>query len=364
MMKYILAFVVLMHGLIHFMGFAKAFHYGDMKQLTIPISKPVGLLWITTAFLFIITAALFLLKKEYWWVIAAAAVILSQIVISIGWKDARFGTIANIIILLAVIAGWGSSRFENSWRKDVSKHLEQTNRFTTELLLKADLQHLPQPVQRYLEYAGVLNKPKVKNMHVVFSGEMRDTGKDYFQFTSAQYNFFDVPARLFYMKGKMFGIIVPGYHRYMHATAIMNIRLFGLYPIVKKEGEVINKAETVTLLNDMCLLAPATLIDRRIRWEPVDSLSAKAIFTNTGITVSAVLYFNEQGQLIDFISNDRTAVADMRQYPWSTPVSDYKNINGLNIMSYGESIWHYPDGAFTYGKFHLEKIEYNVKGLK
>jgi hypothetical protein len=31
----------------------------------------------------------------------------------------------------------------------------------------------------------------------------------------------------------------------------------------------------VTMFNDMCLLAPVTLIDERIRWEPVDRLTAK-----------------------------------------------------------------------------------------
>jgi hypothetical protein len=50
--------------------------------------------------------------------------------------------------------------------------------------------------------------------------------------------------------------------------------------------------------------------------------------------------------------------------PFSTPVSNYKNINGINVMTYGETIRHYPDGKFTYGKFNLKKIEYNVLSLK
>ena len=56
-----------------------------------------------------------------------------------------------------------------------------------------------------------------------------------------------------------------------------------------------NKAETVTVFNDMCLLAPATLIDKRIEWVPVDSVSAKATFTNGPNKITATLYFNEQG---------------------------------------------------------------------
>jgi len=346
------------------MGFAKAFNYGNITQLSKDISKPLGMVWLATAFLFIVGCILFLLKKDGWIIIGGRALVISQILIFSVWKDAKLGTIANAVILAVVIAGWGSIRFENSWKRDVQESLIRTNILEAQLLTTADLAPLPEPVQRYLKYAGVLNKPKVKNMRLIFEGEMREKGKDYFPFISEQYNFFDEPTRLFFMKAKMKGMIVPGYHKYAYATASMDIRLFGLFSVVKQEGDVMNKAETVTLFNDMCLMAPATLIDKHIEWQAIDSNSAKAVFTNHGIAISATLYFNKQGQLVDFTSNDRTAVADMKQYPFSTPAKDYKNINGVNIPGYGEAVWHYPDGKFTYGIFRLKEIEYNVSKIK
>jgi hypothetical protein len=42
----------------------------------------------------------------------------------------------------------------------------------------------------------------------------------------------------------------------------------------------------VTMFNDMCLLAPATLIDKRIQWEPVDSLTERGILEHSGKSVS------------------------------------------------------------------------------
>jgi hypothetical protein len=342
------------------MGFGKAFNYADMKQLAIPISKQTGILWLLTGFLFIISVVLLLMKKEYWWMVAIPAIIISQIVIMMSWKDARFGTIANLLILIAAILSWGSSHFENTFRKDVKDNLMRSNSLAVEMLSETDIQHLPHPVQKYLKYAGVVNKPKVKNVQIVFDGQMREKGKDYFLFTSEQYNFFDEPTRLFFMKAKMFGVIVPGYHRYNNRRASMDIRFFGLFPLVQKTGDAMNKTETVTLFNDMCLLAPATLIDKRIKWQPIDNNSVKAVFTNHDITISAILYFNTQGQLTDFISNDRTAVSDMKSYPFSTPVHGYKNINGFNLMSAGDAVWHYPDGDFTYGKFILKDIRYNL----
>ena len=364
MLKYLFAFIILLHGLIHLMGFAKAFNYGNIAQLTKMISRPQGLVWLLTTFLFIAVTVFFLLRHENWWIIGLTAAVVSQVLILTVWKDAKFGSIANLIIIIVAILYGGSVLFESTFKKDVKECLRRTNVLSASLLTNEDISPLPEPVKRYLVYTGALNKPKVKNMRIVFEGQMREKGKDYFPFVSEQYNFFDEPTRLFFMKAKMKGIIVPGYHRYTNATANMDIRLFGLFPVVKESGSVMNKTETVTLFNDMCLLAPATLIDQRIKWETIDSTTVKAIFTNQGITITAILFFNNEGKLINFVSNDRTAISDMKEHPFFTPVSAYKNINGINVMSKGEAVYEYEDGKFTYGIFNLKSIEYNLSEMK
>jgi len=343
------------------MGFAKAFDFGTITQLSKEISKPLGVLWLTAFLLFLLSAILFFLKKEEWWIISIIAVIVSQILIITVWQDAKFGTIANILIAAVAVLIWGSISFEKSFVNDKNENIIRTNIISQEILTETDIKTLPKPVQHYLKYVGVMNKPKVKNVRIVFEGQMRDKGKDYFSFTSEQFNFFDEPTRLFYMKAKIFGVSALGYHKYSDTKASMDIRLFGLFPIVKKSGDIMNKAETVTLFNDMCLLAPATLIDKRIQWESINDTLVKATFTNKKISITAALYFNQQGQLVDFISNDRTSITDMKQYPFSTPVSEYKIINGYNLMSKAEAVWDYTDGKFTYGKFILKEIEYNIQ---
>ena len=360
MLRIFFLIILLLHGVIHFMGFAKAFNYGNITQLTKEISKPSGVLWLLTAFLFIAATILFLLKKDAWLFFGLTAFVISQILIFTVWQDAKFGTIANIIILVVAVLSYGTYHFEKSYQKDVKENLQRTNILKTDLLTERDLLPLPESVQHYLRYTGVINKPKLKNARIVFEGQMREKGKEFFPFTCEQYNFFDEPTRLFFMKATMKGFTVPGYHRYSNATALMDIRLFGLFPVVQKSGKDMDKAETVTLFNDMCLMAPATLVDKRITWQAIDSNSAKATFTNHAITITAILYFNKQGQLVNFISNDR----DVNHYPFSTPVSNYKNINGINILTYGETVWHYPDGKFVYGKFNLKDVEYNVSEFK
>lgn len=266
--------------------------------------------------------------------------------------------------MAAAIAACSIQLFEKTFIKDVKTHLLKISTAQTDILAEADIQILPIPVQKYIRYTGAVNKPKVKNMKVVFDGEMRDRGKDFFKFNSVQYNFFDEPSRLFFMKAKMYGTVVPGYYCYQNARATMQIKLFGLFNVINLKGTEMNKAETVTVFNDMCLMAPAALIDKRIEWKAIDNLSARAIFTNGINKITARLYFNEQGQLINFISDDRYATGDMKQYRFSTPVKEYTQMNGNYIWKYGETIWHYPDSEFVYGKFTLKSIEYNVVEIK
>lgn len=102
-MNYLFAFVMLIHGLIHMMGFAKAFEYAEIPQLTKAISKPMGILWLVAAALFTTTVVMLLSKIENWPVMALATVFLSQILIISTWHDAKFGTIANVIIIIVAI---------------------------------------------------------------------------------------------------------------------------------------------------------------------------------------------------------------------------------------------------------------------
>ncbi len=365
MLKIIFFLVLLFHGLIHLMGFAKAFNYAEMSQLTQPISKSYGAFWGLSALLFCVAAVLFILKKDTWWLWAAPAVILSQILIFNSWHDAKFGTLANAIILAMVVVGFGTTRFYSLYEQEVKSNLQQTASMSETLLTEADLAPLPAPVKNYIRYSGAVGKPKVVNFKIVFDGKIRkDEQSEWMPFVSEQYNFMAVPTRLFFMKATMKHLPVAGFHSFKNGDAYMDIRLFSLFNVQYQKGKEMGISETVTFFNDMCCMAPATLIDNRIKWLETDGNNIKASFTNNGITISAWLYFNEQGQLVNFISNDRYAANAnnaMQQLPWSTPLKDYKEINGHKAAGYAETIYSYPEGDLTYGVFSLANVEFNCK---
>lgn len=360
MLRYLFALLMMIHGVIHLTGFAKAFNLFNIPQLTKSISRTTGVFWLIAVVLFLTATILFLIRNNNWTIVALPAILISEVLILTVWNDAKWGTVPNFIILFVAISAFAMNHFESGFRKGVQTLLQRDDKSKPEILTNEDIQHLPLPVQRYLRFSGVINQPSVKNARIKMQGRMRSRNQDWFPFEAVQYSFFDNPERLFFMKAKMFGTEVPGYHRYLNQKASMLVKLFGLIPVIQASGQEMDRAETVTFFNDACLMAPAALVDKRIRWEALDSLSAKAIFNNGENKISATLYFNDKGQLINFVSDDRYDIGDMKQYRFSTPVKEYQTIEGRNAISFGEGVWHYPEGEFVYGEFYIKEIAYNV----
>jgi hypothetical protein len=236
------------------------------------------------------------------------------------------------------------------------------------LINESDLSHLPQIVRKYLENTGWTGKNKLFNVRIVFEGRIRSRpGDSWMNFTSIQYNFFDIPTRIFLMKASKMGIPATGLHIYKDKQATMVIKIASLFKVVDAKGPEMNKGETLMVFNDMCCMAPGTLIEKNIQWEVLDPLTVRAKFTNEDLSVTSDLFFNENGDLVNFISNDKYESTDgktYRNFPWSTPVKEYKVIDGIKIPSFALTIFHKPEGDFCYGEFKLKEIEFNCRNFK
>jgi len=121
-----IAFLVLVtvHGLIHLFGFVKAFGLSDVKQLTQTISKPYGVIWLLAFVFFVIAAVMFAFKNSWWWMFGFIAFVTSQVLIIFFWHDAKFGTIANVIILIVSIIGYGTWSYYGKYKNDVKTGLQ------------------------------------------------------------------------------------------------------------------------------------------------------------------------------------------------------------------------------------------------
>lgn len=109
-MKSVYLILVILHGFIHLLGFLKGFGIKEVKELTQPISKPMALLWLFAAVLFIAYGTLIIFDYKSNWIIGLVAVFISQSLIILFWQEAKAGTIANLIILIVIILPLMSSK--------------------------------------------------------------------------------------------------------------------------------------------------------------------------------------------------------------------------------------------------------------
>jgi hypothetical protein len=164
------------------------------------------------------------------------------------------------------------------------------------------------------------------------------------------------------MNAALFGVPFDIFHRYVESAATFQVRIASLFSIVDKNGPILTRAETVTLMNDIVVMAPAAVLDLPFTWETIGERSLLATFTNAGNTVSATLTFDAAGDLVGFLSNDRTQedAQGSRNVPWSTPISGYREVDGIRVGALGHANWVETSGEWTYGKFEIRSIAYNV----
>ena len=367
-MKLLFAVFLVVHGLIHLLGAAKGLRVAEIPQLTQQIGRPVGVLWLLAAMLLVLTAISLYAWPQWWWAVGAAALVVSQAAILTSWADARYGTIANLVLLAGVALGFLSQApwsFRAQYSREVAQGLARAA--ATPLLTEADLASLPAAVQRYVRLSGAVGQPRVQNFRARFHGQIR-SGPDarWMSFTGEQHNFYDQPSRLFLMDATMHGIPVQAFHRFLGPSATMRVKVASVVTIVDAKGPEMDEAETVTLFNDLCVLAPGAMIDPRIRWQVIDPQTVDASFTNASHTIHATLSFNERGELTNFVADGRgAATADGKSFTrmrWSTPLGSYRAFGSHQLMARGEGVWHPPAGDYSYLRFDLDAIEYNVAG--
>jgi hypothetical protein len=187
-------------------------------------------------------------------------------------------------------------------------------------------------------------------------------------FTGKQVNTFGAsPQRVFILDATRSGLPATVLHAYGDATATMRAKVLWLVPVVDAAGPEMDRGETVTVFNDLVVLAPGAIVGAPVRWTAVDAQHVRGVFTNASQRVSAELTFNEAGDLVDFVSDDRLrASAHGKSFTaqrWSTPLVGHRDdAHGQRVLASGEGRWlaTAPEGWFTYVELHFDDIVYNV----
>ena len=364
-MKVVWGIIMIVHGLIHAMGFVKAFQLADIHQLSKYISKPWGILWLGVSAMFLATSLLYVFEHPVWPIIGITAIVASQILIFVYWTDAKYGTVVNLGILLLCIHGYGKIRFEHTIKEEVTSLLEVSVPEAGEKYrLDDDSTNVPPIVKKWLRYTGVRDQEHVQTVYLEQKGSMKTEpegkwmpfiAKQYYRLQDASFIWtVDVESGPF--------LQIQGRDKLINGESEMLILAYHLFPVVK-EGyhEKINRSAMIRYLAEICLFPQAALY-KNIQWEAVSENSAKATLTVKNIQVSGIFTFSDSGELYSFESERFYGGAtDAQLRTWVAEMYDYREFNGYRLPTSCKITWKLPEGNFEFFRMEIPYVEYNRK---
>lgn len=361
-MKYLLAGLMVIHGLIHLLGGAKGFGLAELPQLSRVMGRTEGLLWLLACVLWLVTAGWLLLAGPSWWLPGLGALLLSQGLIVRNWQDARFGSLANLLLGLALIIALAQWQFMRQVRQELQQIWPASLPAQT-LVEASELQGLPPVVRQWLLRAGVVGKPRVVTAHAQQQGKLRtQPGGDWLPVQSEQFFSTQPPAFGWRAEVQMMpGLTLHGWDSFITGKGRMQIKALGLLPVVNSQGPEIDQGAMLRYLGELVWL-PSAALAPELQWQQLDAHSARATFSLHGQQVSADFHFSSEGDFAYLEAlryYDRPEGASLEKWRVSADPAGYRSFEGVRIPARNTVSWQLKDGDFDWYQQEIVALEYN-----
>mgnify|MGYP003677477821 CR=1 FL=1 len=361
-MRIVFLVLILIHGLIHLLGFAKGFGLKEVKELTLPISKTMGLIWLIATLLFFIFCVLYFINHKYSWLIGFAAVITSQVLIILFWQDAKYGTLPNIAVLLVSLVAFGNYNFQKLIQLETSNILSQNIISSKRIVSKDDTKDLPKPVQNWLQQSGIIGKPFICVGQVLQEAQikLKPEQENWLNATALQYSTIPEPAFIWTVDVKMNSLMsFLGRDKFEDGAGEMLIKLNALFNIVNEKGLKLDEGSIQRYLGEMVWF-PSLAMSQYITWQEINETTAIATMDYKGTKGSGTFYFDSAGNFIKFSAlrfqgNDPEA----QRYEWVLLVEEHSTFEGITIPSKMTATWKLENEDWTWLKLEIKDIKYN-----
>ncbi|WP_138430029.1 DUF6920 family protein [Fodinibius saliphilus] len=343
------------------MGFLKAYDLAVIDQLSIPISRTAGVVWFGAFLLFLASAITYLFGIDWWWMIVAVGIVVSQTLIITYWGDAKYGTIANVIILAGCILGYGHWSFNAMVDREVKQFWDSIPAKQTKVHDKV-IYDLPPIVSRWIDQTNIADQQFVQAIQLKQKGKMKTTPDGGWMSVQAE-QFIKTanPSFLWVAEAEMAPYIhLAGRDKYKDGKGHMLIKLLSLFPVVNAEGAEMNQGTLVRYLAEM-VWYPSAVTEEYLRWEQLDSSSARATIKYGGITTSGIFEFNKDGLPVRFKAEryyTRQERATLERWVINIDPSSYQLLDGIMIPTQASVTWQLDEGAFKWYILEITEATY------
>lgn len=362
-MRFVLAFVFVVHGLIHFLGTASALKPGSVPQLSgkaLVALPPLvgGVAWAVGGALFVAAAVLLLLGEAEWWRLAALALVVSQVMVVVAWPEAKAGTVANVIAAVAVLLAFSQARFEARAASEAAALLQLVPADEGAVVTREELAALPPPIARWLEASGVVGRPRATVVRLGQEGALRTApGGAWMPATAEQVFSVGEPGFVWTTRVTMAKVLpVLGRDLYAEGHGHMLITLGGLVPLVDVRDERIDEGTLQRWLGELVWF-PSAALSPHVKWTAIDERQALATMEYRGVKGEGRFTIDEQGRFVEMEAQRFLGGgADAKRERWVVPARAWRRFEGVLVPSEGEVLWRLADGDFAYYRWRLTDL--------
>ena len=355
---YVAIGIVIIHGLIHLMGFVAYWPLAEIAELpykTVLLNgrfqinelgmRLFSILWLAAA-IGLVAAAIGALTGQSWWFpLMGASVLLSLLVCVLDWDNAFRGAVVDLVILGVLLLVWGL----HIQPQPFAAYPEPTLMETAVTIPT----NLPTPVARYyqaimgdevpvLETAVITARGTVRFMGITFPARMRfthDAGQGYRH----------------YIETTLFGYpLMKVNERYLDGQAKMELPV----GIIENEPKI-NMAANLGLWGESIWLPSIFITDQRVRWQAIDDNSAQLIVPFGASEDAFTVFFDPETHLITRMEALRYRdAADTDKILWQLDILAWDTYQGILIPSRSAVTW--ADEGTPWLVIELDDVVYNV----
>jgi hypothetical protein len=141
----------------------------------------------------------------------------------------------------------------------------------------------------------------------------------------------------------------------------MLIRAVSTFTLADARGQQLDEGALQRLLGELAWYPTALLDGRYVRWDPIDDTSARAFLRAGGREVTLVFHFGQDG-LPTRVTADRYRDANGKAIltPWQGETSEWREVDGLRVPFRMAATWTVDGKPFTYARWEVQKVEYDV----
>lgn len=276
--------------------------------------------------------------------------------------------VAIIVVAIAGVAVYGAFRWPDVTR-DIRARLEAA-RLPVEprVVDLAELEGLPEPVQRYFRRVLREGQPMIAAVRVRHEGTFNMGGADqrWMTFSSDQLVItrrpgFDWNARMRMMPGA--GVRV--HDAYVAGEGILYAAVLGAIPVANlRGGGEIAEGELMRFFAESAWYPTALLPSQGVQWEAVDDSSARATLRDGSLAITLLFEFAADSTIaqVRAEARGRTVGKEIIPTPWQGRFSNYQEQSGMLVPMEGEVSWLLPEGPAPYWRGRIVEIEYEFAG--